>query len=150
MARFVPQRIRPFFADVNHDDLLTLAELIESGKITPVIDRTYPLSEIFEAIGNLERDTPAARSSSPCKARPTHRPGQQAVEATESLAACAGASYRVLAGGPSPWPPKQRRAMLAVTDTQAAGRLRARRHQMFRRARPPGRWSALRGLPRSR
>jgi NADPH:quinone reductase-like Zn-dependent oxidoreductase len=55
MARFVPQRIRPFFADVNHDDLLTLAELIESGKITPVIDRTCPLSEIFEAIGHLER-----------------------------------------------------------------------------------------------
>ncbi len=55
MARFVPQRIRLFLADVSHDDLLTLAELIESGKITPVIDRTYPLSEIFEAIGYLER-----------------------------------------------------------------------------------------------
>jgi NADPH:quinone reductase-like Zn-dependent oxidoreductase len=55
MARFVPQRIRPFLADVNHDDLLTLAELIESGKITPVISRTFPLSEISEGIGYLER-----------------------------------------------------------------------------------------------
>jgi len=39
---------------VNHDDLVTLAGLIESGKITPVIDRTYPLSEVPEAIRYLE------------------------------------------------------------------------------------------------
>ncbi len=54
MARFVRQRIRPFLAAVNHDDLVTLAGLIESGKITPVIDRTYPLSEVPEAIRYLE------------------------------------------------------------------------------------------------
>jgi NADPH:quinone reductase-like Zn-dependent oxidoreductase len=35
--------------------LIVLKELIESGKITPVIDTTYPLSEIPEAIGDLEQ-----------------------------------------------------------------------------------------------
>ncbi len=54
MSPFVPQRIRPFVAAVNHDDLVTLAELLESGKITPVIDRTYPLSEVPEAIRYFE------------------------------------------------------------------------------------------------
>jgi NADPH:quinone reductase-like Zn-dependent oxidoreductase len=35
-------------------DLLVLKELIETGKVTPVIDRTYPLSEVSEAIRHLE------------------------------------------------------------------------------------------------
>lgn len=39
---------------MNHDDLVTLAELIESGKITPVLDRSYPLSEVPEAIRYFE------------------------------------------------------------------------------------------------
>jgi NADPH:quinone reductase-like Zn-dependent oxidoreductase len=34
--------------------MLVLKELIESGKVTPVIDRTYPLSEVPEAIRYLE------------------------------------------------------------------------------------------------
>jgi NADPH:quinone reductase-like Zn-dependent oxidoreductase len=50
----VRQRIRPFLAAVNHDDLITLAGLIESGKITPVIDRTYLSARSPEAIGYLE------------------------------------------------------------------------------------------------
>jgi NADPH:quinone reductase-like Zn-dependent oxidoreductase len=36
------------------EDLLVLKELIEAGKVTPVIDRTYPLSEVPEAIRYLE------------------------------------------------------------------------------------------------
>ena len=55
MARFVPQRIRPFAGAVTHDDLLTLAGLIESVMIKPVIDRAYPLSEVPGAIGYLEQ-----------------------------------------------------------------------------------------------
>jgi len=35
---------------VNQKDLLVLKELIEAGKVTPVIDSTYPLSEAPEAI----------------------------------------------------------------------------------------------------
>jgi NADPH:quinone reductase-like Zn-dependent oxidoreductase len=49
MAPFVPQRIRVSHTRVNQHDLLAVTELIESGKITPVIDRTYPLSETPDA-----------------------------------------------------------------------------------------------------
>ena len=35
--------------------MIVLKELIESGKVTPVIDRTYPLSEAPEAIRYLEQ-----------------------------------------------------------------------------------------------
>ncbi len=38
----------------NKKDLVVLNELLEAGKITPVIDRTYPLSEVPEAIRYLE------------------------------------------------------------------------------------------------
>ena len=34
--------------------MLVLKDLTESGKVTPVIDRTYPLSEVPEAIRYLE------------------------------------------------------------------------------------------------
>jgi NADPH:quinone reductase-like Zn-dependent oxidoreductase len=40
---------RPFLASINNKDLVVLKELIESGRVTPVIDRTYPLSEFREA-----------------------------------------------------------------------------------------------------
>ena len=36
-------------------DLITLAGLIQSGKVTPVIDRTYPLAEVPEAIRYFEQ-----------------------------------------------------------------------------------------------
>jgi NADPH:quinone reductase-like Zn-dependent oxidoreductase len=36
------------------DSMAVLKELLEAGKITPVIDRTYPLSEVSEAIRYLE------------------------------------------------------------------------------------------------
>ncbi len=49
MAPFVPHRIRVSHTHVNQHDLLAVTQLIESGKITPVIDRTYPLSETPEA-----------------------------------------------------------------------------------------------------
>ncbi len=55
MAPFVPQRIRSPHAAVNQHYLLALTELIESGKITPVIDRTYPLIEVPEAIRYFEQ-----------------------------------------------------------------------------------------------
>ncbi|HEX9635116.1 MAG TPA: NAD(P)-dependent alcohol dehydrogenase [Candidatus Limnocylindria bacterium] len=54
MSRFANQTLRPFMSDVNTDDLLTLKELIETGKVRPVIDRTYPLSETAEAVRYLE------------------------------------------------------------------------------------------------
>lgn len=42
-------------AKLNHQDLVVVKELLESGKVRPVIDRRYPLSETAAAIGYLER-----------------------------------------------------------------------------------------------
>ena len=42
-------------AQLNHDDLAFLADLMQSGKVTPVIDRTYTLSQTAEAIRYLEQ-----------------------------------------------------------------------------------------------
>ena len=41
--------------DLNQKDLTALADLMESGKVTPVIDRTYKLSELPQAIEYLEQ-----------------------------------------------------------------------------------------------
>lgn len=43
-----------FLAKANHNDLLFIKELLEAGKIVPVIDRRYPLSEVAEAIRYVE------------------------------------------------------------------------------------------------
>jgi NADPH:quinone reductase-like Zn-dependent oxidoreductase len=53
LSRFVGQRLRMLSSKPRQDDLLTLRELIEAGKVTPVIDRTYPLREAPEAIRHL-------------------------------------------------------------------------------------------------
>lgn len=52
--RFRSQRVVPYLATRKRDDLLLLKELIEAGKVTPVIDRTYPLAQVPEAIRYLE------------------------------------------------------------------------------------------------
>ena len=48
------QKLTTFISKENHQDMLILKELIEAGKVTPVIDRTYPLSEAPQAIRYLE------------------------------------------------------------------------------------------------
>ncbi|MGI5140530.1 MULTISPECIES: NAD(P)-dependent alcohol dehydrogenase [unclassified Streptomyces] len=53
LSPFTGQRLRGFFSTQSHDDLRLLAELIEAGAMTPVIDRTYPLADVPEAIGYL-------------------------------------------------------------------------------------------------
>ena len=54
MAPFVKQ-LHPFRAVKDPGDrLAVLAELIETGKVAPVIDRTFPLSEVPEAMRYLE------------------------------------------------------------------------------------------------
>jgi NADPH:quinone reductase-like Zn-dependent oxidoreductase len=45
-----------YLASPNHEDLIVLKELIEAGKVTPVIDRTYPLGEAAEAFRYLEEE----------------------------------------------------------------------------------------------
>jgi NADPH:quinone reductase-like Zn-dependent oxidoreductase len=54
LSRFVGQRLVSFLTDVHRDDLVFLSELVEAGKVTPVIDRTYPLSDVAEALRYLE------------------------------------------------------------------------------------------------
>jgi NADPH:quinone reductase-like Zn-dependent oxidoreductase len=54
LSPFVGQKLGTFVSSENHEDMIVLKELIESGKVTPVIDRTYPLSEVPEAIRYLE------------------------------------------------------------------------------------------------
>ena len=51
---FVSQRLVPVYGRRSKDDLDVLKGLIEAGKVTPVIDRTYPLCEVPEAIRYLE------------------------------------------------------------------------------------------------
>ncbi|MFA9563594.1 MAG: zinc-binding dehydrogenase, partial [Acidimicrobiales bacterium] len=53
LSPFVSQRLVAV-NDKPNRDLGFLNELIESGQITPVIDRTYPLSEVPEAMRYLE------------------------------------------------------------------------------------------------
>ncbi len=50
LSRFVGQRLRAFVSRENRGDLNVLKELIEGGKVAPVIDRTYPLSKVPDAI----------------------------------------------------------------------------------------------------
>jgi NADPH:quinone reductase-like Zn-dependent oxidoreductase len=54
LRRFVSQTLVGFFAQNNKEDLLVLKELVDAGKVTPVIDRTYPLRETRDAILHLE------------------------------------------------------------------------------------------------
>jgi NADPH:quinone reductase-like Zn-dependent oxidoreductase len=54
LSPFVDQKLGTFVSSENHEDMIVLKELIEAGKVAPVIDRTYPLSEVPEAIRYLE------------------------------------------------------------------------------------------------
>jgi NADPH:quinone reductase-like Zn-dependent oxidoreductase len=54
MSPLISQKMGMMMAKVSQDDLKALAELMQSRRVTPVIDRTYPLTEIREAIRYLE------------------------------------------------------------------------------------------------
>ncbi len=55
LSPLTSQKLGTFVAKANREDLVVLKELIEAGKVTPVIDKTYPLSEVPEAIRYLEQ-----------------------------------------------------------------------------------------------
>jgi NADPH:quinone reductase-like Zn-dependent oxidoreductase len=58
VSPFVGQRLRSFLSKPRGADLVVLQKLLEAGKLTPVIDRTFPLSETAEAIRYVgERST---------------------------------------------------------------------------------------------
>jgi NADPH:quinone reductase-like Zn-dependent oxidoreductase len=54
LSRFGSRKLKPFLAERRMDDLLALKELIEAGRVKPVIDRAYRLSETAAAIRRLE------------------------------------------------------------------------------------------------
>ncbi len=54
LSPFVRQNLRRYLSAPNHEDLVVLKELVESGKVTPVIDKTYPLRETPAALGYIE------------------------------------------------------------------------------------------------
>lgn len=54
LSPFVSQKLTAFISRANRDDLMILKSMIEEGKVTPVVDRTYPLSEAPSAIRYLE------------------------------------------------------------------------------------------------
>lgn len=54
LSRFVSRRLLVLTAEPKRENPAALGELMESGKVTPVIDRTYALSEVPEAIRYLE------------------------------------------------------------------------------------------------
>jgi NADPH:quinone reductase-like Zn-dependent oxidoreductase len=53
MRPFARQKFPFFITKINYADLVTLRELIESGKVRPVIDQTYPLSEAANAVRHV-------------------------------------------------------------------------------------------------
>jgi len=54
LSPFVAHKLGTFVASENSKDLMVLTELIESGQVTPAIDRTYPLSEVPAAIRYMQ------------------------------------------------------------------------------------------------
>jgi NADPH:quinone reductase-like Zn-dependent oxidoreductase len=48
-------------SEVKQEDLRTLGDLLQSGKIAPVIDRSYPLDEIVEAMRYVEDTHPQGK-----------------------------------------------------------------------------------------
>lgn len=54
LSPFVGQKLRMLVNSENAKDLIVLTELIESGSVTPAIDRTYPLSETPAAIRYMQ------------------------------------------------------------------------------------------------
>ena len=51
---FMSQKLGTFVSKQKGRDLIALKELIEAGKVTPVIDSTYPLNEVPQAIRHVE------------------------------------------------------------------------------------------------
>ena len=53
-SRFVSQKFIAYIAEFNKKDMMVLADLMQSGKMTPVIDKTYKLNETADALRYLE------------------------------------------------------------------------------------------------
>jgi NADPH:quinone reductase-like Zn-dependent oxidoreductase len=54
LSPFVSQRLVSFTVKPNKEDLRVLKKLVEAGTVSPVLDRTYSLAEVPDAIRYLE------------------------------------------------------------------------------------------------
>jgi NADPH:quinone reductase-like Zn-dependent oxidoreductase len=54
LSPLIPQRLATFVNKERHDDLDAVRRLIESGQVTPIVDRVYPLVEVPDALRHLE------------------------------------------------------------------------------------------------
>jgi NADPH:quinone reductase-like Zn-dependent oxidoreductase len=54
LSPFIGQKLGSFIASPNAADLTVLTELVETGQVTPVIDKTYPLREVAAAIRYMQ------------------------------------------------------------------------------------------------
>jgi NADPH:quinone reductase-like Zn-dependent oxidoreductase len=61
LSRFVGQKLATFVVSESREDLIVLTELIERGQVTPIIDRTYPLSETAAAIRYMKEGHPRGK-----------------------------------------------------------------------------------------
>jgi len=52
---FMSQKFGMMLTDFNKNDLAVISGLIQSGKVTPALDRTYKLAEAAEALRYLEK-----------------------------------------------------------------------------------------------
>jgi NADPH:quinone reductase-like Zn-dependent oxidoreductase len=55
ISPFVSQDLRRYLSVPNHEDLVVLKQLVDSGKLTPVIDETFPLDQAATALAYIER-----------------------------------------------------------------------------------------------
>jgi NADPH:quinone reductase-like Zn-dependent oxidoreductase len=78
LSRFVSEKFVTFMAKLSKEDLTIMGELMEAGKVTPVIDRCYSLSEVPEAIRYLEEGH--ARGKVVITLNPTTQPKQREVD----------------------------------------------------------------------
>src|SRR5438445_6640763 len=67
LSRLVSQKFVTFIAKLNKEDLTMMRELMATGKVTPVIDRRYSLSEVPEAIRYLEKRHARAKGVITCE-----------------------------------------------------------------------------------
>jgi NADPH:quinone reductase-like Zn-dependent oxidoreductase len=53
LSPFVRQKLGTWISTEREEDLETLHQLLEASKVTPIVDRTFPLSEVPEAMRYL-------------------------------------------------------------------------------------------------